>query len=236
MHPLAASLATALAALLFLLLSTVATASQTTASQTAAAMRNPVSQAEGCVITQGMDVAPGLPSVQVRCHWADVSVDAVDLLLARPDHYDDLFWMVAEDRVELVDGDRVLVHQRQEALGLRPREVLVWVSRTALPHGGYRYSWVKSDIPFVLPAGHVEVARNDGAWEVRPHRTGGVELQLDLAYDPGGMVPAWAVAWVQTAGTARMLRDFRVAARGAQARIDAGVAEGPCPLHGQRGC
>lgn len=170
-----------------------------------------LAHASGCVLTTGEPVAPGIPAVHAECHWADVEPGAVDAVLSEIGQHDVLFWMIASERVLEADGPRTLVHQRLEVSPLRPREASVWVSRTVRGDASV-IAWELADEGPRPSPGAVRPEVNTGSWTVAPHPGGGTAVTVDLAYDPGGWVPAVLVRWCQGAGAQRALADLRAAA------------------------
>lgn len=166
------------------------------------------SVASECSVSTGAEVAPGVPSLHARCAWPAASLDAARALLKALDDHQRFVWTIAEDRLIGVDAGRALVHQRHELPGIRPREVRVWVWCEELEGGGLRVAWVSSDEAFEPAPDALRAARSEGVWEVRPRAAGGVELDFDLAYAPGGSVPPPLVRWAQTLGVAQVLAEL----------------------------
>lgn len=165
--------------------------------------------ASGCVVTTGPDVVPGVPSLHARCTWPDASLEAVRAHLAAVDEHNRFVWSIAEDHVVETQSGRTLVHQRHVVPGARPREVQVWAWLEELEHGGLRVAWLADQRDFELSPGAVRADRAEGEWRVRQRPAGGVEVELDLVYAPGGAVPAFVVRWAQSWGAARVLSDLR---------------------------
>ena len=60
---------------------------------------------------------------------------------------------------------------------------------------------------------HVLPDQDDGGWTVIPDPRGGVRVEYDLLYDPGGSVPGFVVRWFQGSGFVQLVGEMRTAAK-----------------------
>lgn len=181
----------------------------------------PAGAEASCAVVEGPEIAPGLPAVTARCHWPEVSPEALRGVLDDLGGYDEVFWMIDVDEVVAEQGERILVRQVHVAPVVQPRDALVAVWSETHPDGGFVVRWaLHPEQPPPAP-GHVLPARNDGTWRVHHDGVGGSRLTLDLAYDPAGSVPTWLVRWVQDEGARRALRQLRQAALAHEDRLAA---------------
>jgi len=172
----------------------------------------PVGEGAGCQLFRGPVHADGTQPIRAECHWPDVAPRRLEGLLTRFDRLDELIPPVVRSEIVRTEGPRALVHQVAQVRGIAPRQVLVWMERTA-SDGAVRVSWVTAsgERLDLLPR-HVRAPRNDGAWEVAPHPDGGSRVVHEVTYDPGGSVPAWVVRWAQAGGLRDVMETVRAAA------------------------
>jgi hypothetical protein len=183
----------------------------------AAALAAAPSATDCTVATGDVDPASGLRTVEARCHWADIELDALTTMLAEPSGWERFVWCMSETRVIERSAAGALVWQRHEVSGAMPRENVVWTWST-FDDDGFEVRWVRADVAFAPSAGAVVPPTNEGSWHVAASPRGGVDVVHTVTYDPGGWVPTWIVRTIQTSGELRVLGDVRAAARSDVAR------------------
>ena len=164
---------------------------------------------DGCQLYAGPAEKDGVVPVLAVCHWTDTTAEKLDSFLANWPLHADIFSSVVTSTPVRVDGARTLVHQEHSASGISDREVNIWMQITPLDGGGNRYAWtIAKEEPLIAASGHVAVARDDGAWDVKANPAGGVDLSYHLEYDPGGSVPGFIVHWFQGSGVQAICADL----------------------------
>jgi hypothetical protein len=172
-----------------------------------------VSEVDGCVLESGVAGADRVVPMRARCRWSDVDAAKLGARLADLDGFGALIAPIEAERIVRTDGDRTLVHQVMGAPAISDREVLMWMTVTTRP-GCSRTSWTTaSEEALAVAEGRVRAPRNDGAWDVCADPAGGASVVHEIAYDPGGSVPAWVVRRFQTGGLADVMVAVRAAAR-----------------------
>ena len=124
----------------------------------------------------------------------------------------------------LGDGREVNVYT--PGFGITDRQVTLESEREPLPGGGFRSRYWKSARQAPLAAGRVEVAIDEGVWEIAPAPGGGTRVRFEMRHDPGGNLAPWLVRRFQAPGIERSLDELRVAAE-RQARATPAVASAP---------
>ncbi|MFT5682965.1 MAG: hypothetical protein ACI8RZ_003889 [Myxococcota bacterium] len=173
---------------------------------------------EDCRTYMGPQDADGVTPVRIECRWDGVDKTAIEAMFDQLGQYHVFVWALGDSRIERVDPERTLVWQRHEVPGTAPRETLVWLTAADNGVGSRSYTWTTAtEEHFTLSSAYaVRAPRNDGMWNIIPDEAG-VDVVLELSYDPGGMVPDWLVKWCQTLGADRMMAEIRaIAAAGGE--------------------
>ena len=167
---------------------------------------------EDCQTYMGPRDDDGVTPVRIECRWDDVTPESIEAMFDQFAHYHVFVWALSDSRIHRTEPDRALVWQRHEVPGTAPRETLVWLRSEANSFGSKRYTWASAnDEPLELSLFATRAPKNNGMWDIIP-RAGGVDVVLELSYDPGGLVPDWLVKWCQTLGADRMMADIRTMA------------------------
>ncbi len=171
---------------------------------------------EDCRTYMGPRDQDGVTPVRIECRWDGIDPVAIEAMFDRFDSYHVFVWALSDSRIERLEPDRALIWQRHEVPGTAPRETLVWLTVEDNGAGSRCYTWTTAtEEHLTLSSAYaVRAPRNDGVWNIFPDEDG-VYVVLELAYDPGGMVPDWLVKWCQTLGADRMMAEIRaIAAEG----------------------
>ncbi|MDG1481426.1 MAG: hypothetical protein P8R54_17660 [Myxococcota bacterium] len=170
---------------------------------------------EDCQTYMGARDADGVTPVRIECRWDGIEKASVEAMFDQFDRYHEFVWALGDSRIERTEPNRALVWQRHEVPGTAPRETLVWLLAEDNGFGSRRYTWTTApEEELTLSASAVRAPRNDGMWNIIPGDSG-VDVVLELSYDPGGMVPDWLVKWCQTLGADRMMSEIQgIAASG----------------------
>ena len=178
----------------------------------------------GCRVRATAVDERGVASVHAHCEW-DEAPAAVLAILRDPARLAAALDSLAE--CQALPGGRFEVH----SLGwpLADRQVTLDWREQALPKGGARFSFGAAASQAPLEAGRVQIAIDEGYWEVGPRAGGGTRLDYHSRYQPGGNLSPEVVRHFQRAGVARALTDLRAAAEASTA-ISPDVAAPPPPL------
>lgn len=172
----------------------------------------PVKTLHGCELARGPAEADGVSPMLAECHWPDVAPDDLVRLIRDYEGYDELIFAIERSEVWRVEEDSTLILQRQTARGIAPREVLIRMS-THVDGSTTRVAWTTGeDSSFIVSDDAVRSPRNEGSWTVTPHPAGGTRVEHRVAYDPGGMVPAWVVRWASVGGLLQVMGEVRASA------------------------
>lgn len=169
-------------------------------------------EGDGCIFYLGPTDAAGLRPAWVECIWHDVRPDRLRELLARWEDHDLYFSSVAAcDRLG-DEGGKVRALQVHQASGIADRQatLLMWASGQG---GATRYEWTLAPTQEPLAQGRVQVARDDGWWQVSAHAEGGSQVTYFLDYHPGGSVPGFLVRWFQSSGLSALVGELHTRAR-----------------------
>jgi hypothetical protein len=170
-----------------------------------------VREAAGCSISMRDESHPQGVAMRAECSWPEVEAKAFGVMIQAYERYPEFVFPVTLARVERQEPQRTLVYQRQHVLGIADREVLLWMTREALPEGGVRVSWMTApEEPLQIGPGTVRTPKNTGYWEVVPEPTGGSKVVHQIEMDAGGSVPRWLINLVRTSGFARLMGHIRV--------------------------
>lgn len=164
----------------------------------------------GCSISMRPESHPQGAAMRAICSWPEVEPVRFGGLIQDYDRYSEFLFPISVSRTERQEGERALVYQRQRVPGIADREVLLWMSASALPEGGVRVSWTTaSEVPLPLDRGTVRTPKNEGFWQVSPQPAGGSHVVHEIALDAGGSVPRWLVNLVRSTGFARLMQQVR---------------------------
>ncbi len=151
----------------------------------------------------------GVEAIHVECEWPEVTVVTLDNLLHKWANHQNYFSAVGRAQVLETKGDVSRVHQRHVAAGISDREITLDMWRETVDKG-YRYAWKGSANQHTKwEEGNVSCPVDEGAWTVVALPRGGVKVNYDLLYDPGGWVPGFVVRSFQTGGIVTMLAELR---------------------------
>jgi len=154
----------------------------------------------------------GIFGVHVHCEWPEITVVTLDSLLKVWEDHDDYFDTVAISEVLSKNGEITRVHQRHVVSGISDREVTLNMWREVIDKG-YRYVFQNAEKQEEKrKSGSVLVPRDDGVWTVVALPRGGVGVDYDLLYDPGGWVPGFVIRWFQTGGMIKIMGELRTRA------------------------
>jgi len=175
----------------------------------------------GCAVRVGPADAQGISSVTAECHWPIAPAHVIAIIRDQED-LDQVLSSLAES-TGLPDGRVVQVHSMGTFVA--DRQVTLRVGGYGLADGGFRLDFRRAERQERLGAGRVQIAHEQGWWEIHPDGSGGTRLGYALRYDPGGNLRPWLVRRFQEAGVARSLDELRRAAE----RVAAApaVAAGP---------
>lgn len=172
----------------------------------------PVKTLHGCDLARGPTEADGVSPMLAECHWPDVAPDDLVRLIRDYEGYDELIFAIERSEVWRVEEDSTLILQRQTARGIAPREVLIRMS-TQVDDSTTRVAWTTGeDSTFIVSDDAVRSPRNEGSWTVTAHPEGGARVEHRVAYDPGGLVPAWVVRWASVGGLLQVMGEVRARA------------------------
>jgi hypothetical protein len=162
----------------------------------------------GCRVRTVALAESGVAEVEARCAW-DVPADAVLAILRDPERLGAALDALAESR-RLADGRILQVHT--VGWPLADRQVTLDWREEPLDAGGARFVYGRSARQEPLGAGRVEIAVDEGLWEVSEQAGGGTALVYTSRYDAGGALEPFLVRRFQREGIARSLAELRAAA------------------------
>lgn len=181
--------------------------------------------APGCEVRLESVDASQVPTFRGECRWS-VAPAFVATVLTDPALLAASSSSLEESR-RLPDG-RILNVQKT-GWPLDDRQSTLEVTDVPLPGGGVRRRFHLASAQEPTSEGRVQVAVDEGSWEIRPAPGGGTELALVLRYEPGGNLPPDLVQRMSPSRIARGLDELRIAAE-ALARApgrEGDVAAGP---------
>jgi len=151
----------------------------------------------------------GVNGVHVHCEWPELTVVRLDALLKVWGDQDEYFETVAISDELSKEGETTRVYQKHVVAGISDREVTLDMTRETID-SGYRYHFTKSaKQEAARESGTVNTETDDGAWTVVALPRGGVRVNYDLRYDPGGWVPGFVIRWFQTSGMITIMGELR---------------------------
>jgi hypothetical protein len=191
---------------------------------TASAASGDEARVPGCTVKLvGVD-ARNVPTFRGECVWS-VAPAWVAAVLTDPVKLD-LSSSLLESSARLPDGR--IVNLQKTGWPFEDRQSTIVVEDEPLPGGGVlrRYRLADSQAP--VSEGVVQVAVDEGTWEVAEHPDG-VRVVLEMAYAPGGNLPVSLVQSMSPKYIAKGLDELRVSAEklARASRPLPGVAAGP---------
>ncbi len=149
----------------------------------------------------------GVATVEARCHW-DVEPARLVAILRDPARLGAALSTLSECRA--VPGGRVEVHS--VGWPLADRQVTVDWREQALPDGGTRFTYARSQRQEPLAPGRVQIEIDEGWWEVRKNARGGATLAYSSRYDAGASLAPFAVRAFVGDAIEKSLAELRAAA------------------------
>ncbi len=165
----------------------------------------PTKDFDDCQLYAGPKMSDGVQPVMAECSWPEFTVEQAEKQLVQGELHDDIFRSVTRSD-KLPSGNYRQTHQ---ASGISDRELIVSITRSDLPGGGFKLLIKDQDEPFDLTEGNVKTARDITWWEIRPREGGGIDVTYYMEYDPGGRVPDFIVRSFQTGGVRDVVNDLR---------------------------
>lgn len=149
----------------------------------------------------------GVATIEAHCRW-DVRPGWVAAILRDPARLGAALGTLSECRT--VPGGRFEVH----AVGwpLADRQVTLDWREQALPNGGTRFTYERAAQQEPLAPGRVQIALDEGWWEVRPSPSGGTALAYSSRYDAGAQLEPFVARPFLENGIATSLVELRAAA------------------------
>jgi len=144
------------------------------------------------------------------CSWADVTAQQVASVLHDPARAPEFFSNVLSSKVVQKVGDRLRVFQVHAFPLGSDRECHKNVVEHPLPDG-VRIEWSLVDDPPAPEDGRVTLETDDGYWQVR-QGAGSAEIELFMAYDPGGFLGLLPASKAMANGMVTTLEELRAGA------------------------
>jgi hypothetical protein len=184
--------------------------------------------AQGCTVRRAAVDASGIATFVSECEWR-IGFAFVERVFSDDELMAEANSNLGEGQ-DLGDGRSVNVYT--PGRGVSDRQVTLENAREPLPGGGFRSRYWKSARQAPLAAGRVEVAIDEGVWEIAPAPGGGTRIRYEMRHDPGGSLAPWLVRRFQAPGIERSLDELRIAAERLAARATPSVASGPLTAAG----
>lgn len=164
----------------------------------------------GCAFYRSPNGASGYPTLQAECVWDDVTVEELDGHLAKLGDHDLVHESVAtSDVTQDLGGGSYLVHQTHVASGISDRVADLTYTRS-VSGDTITYAWEMAATQPTPGAKQVVPAKDTGFWKLTPSPGGGAVVVYNLAYEPGGSVPAFVVKAFQTSGFVQLATELHV--------------------------
>jgi hypothetical protein len=161
----------------------------------------------GCTVTlTGVD-EHDVPSFRGECEWS-IAPTWVTAVLTDPERLDRGSSLLEQSR-RLPDGR--IVNVQKTGWPFENRQSTVAVQDERLPNGGVRRSYRLAEEQAPLADGAVQVAVDEGRWEVSAS-SNGTRVVLEMRYAPGGNLPARVVQSMSPKYIAKGLDELRVSA------------------------
>ncbi len=148
---------------------------------------------------------------KATCRWSEVSVEQVAGVLHDPTNATEYFSNVRVSKVVHKVGNRLRVFQVHAFPIGNDRETHKTVIEHQLPDG-IRIEWSLVENPPPPEEGRVTLAVDDGYWQVRAS-DGATEVELFMAYDPGGFLGVFPAHKAMASGMVTTLEELRAGAR-----------------------
>lgn len=180
----------------------------------------------GCTVKLVRVDERNVPTFRGECEWSVAPV-WVTAVLTDPVRLNASSSMLEDSRV-LADGR--IVNIQKTGWPFEDRQSTVAVTDEPLPNGGVRRSYRLADEQAPVAEGAVQVAVDEGRWEIVASPNG-TRVTLEMTYEPGGNLPTRIVQSMSPKYIAKGLDELRVSAE-KLAREGAplpGVAAGPPP-------
>jgi hypothetical protein len=163
--------------------------------------------APGCTVKLVSVDAQNVPAFRGECVWS-VAPAWVAAVLTDPARLDASSSMLKKSE-RLPDGR--IVNVQKTGWPFEDRQSTVVVQDEPLPGGGLLRRYKLADAQAPLAKGAVQVAVDEGSWEVAPHPQG-VRVVLQMFYAPGGNLPVSLVQSMSPKYIARGLDELRISA------------------------
>jgi hypothetical protein len=165
-----------------------------------------------------------VPTFRGECVWS-IAPAWVSTALTEPERLERVSSML-KSRQRLPDGR--IVHVQKTPWPFEDRQSTIAVRDEPLPGGGVRRRYRLADAQAPLVEGAVQVAVDEGSWEVAQHPDG-TRVVLEMRYEPGGNLPMRVVQSMSPKYIAQGLDELRINAEklARQSRALPNVAAGP---------
>jgi len=180
----------------------------TSASLTAAsASLADAASVPGCTVSLVGVNAQNVPTFRGECLWS-VAPAWVATVLTDPVRLDASSSLLKSSK-RLADGR--IVNLQNTGWPFEDRQSTLEVADEPLPGGGVRRRYRLANAQAPLADGAVQVAVDEGAWEVAQHPNG-TRVVLEMSYEPGGNLPTRIVRSLSPKYIARGLDELRASA------------------------
>jgi hypothetical protein len=190
----------------------------------AAAARADEASVPGCTVKLASVDARNVPTFRGECVWS-VAPAWVAAVLTDPVRLEQSS-SALERSERLADGR--IVNLQKTGWPFEDRQSTVEVSDEPLANGGVRRRFRLSSEQAPLADGAVQVAVDEGTWEVAAHPNG-TRVVLEMSYEPGGNLPTRIVHSMSPKYIAKGLDELRIGAEKLARESSAlpSVASGP---------
>jgi hypothetical protein len=162
----------------------------------------------GCTVLVASVDAHDVATFRAECHWR-VAPAFVTAVVSDPVR-------LAESSSALLSSEKLpdgrLVNLQDTPWPAADRQSTLTVEQQGLPGGGLHRTFRLADVQAPVPANAVQVAVDDGSWEITTEPGGGTHLVLVMRYEPGGNLPPRFVHEMSPRHIARGLDELRVSA------------------------
>jgi hypothetical protein len=180
----------------------------------------------GCIVKLVSVDANNVPTFRGECVWS-LAPAWVAMVLTDPVKLDRSSSMLkSSERLE----DGRIVNLQKTGWPFEDRQSTIVVADAPLPGGGVLRRYRLADAQAPLAEGAVQVAVDEGSWEVAAHPSG-VRVVLEMVYEPGGSLPSSLVQSMSPKYIAKGLDELRVGAErlARESGAPPNVAAGPPP-------
>jgi len=161
----------------------------------------------GCTVKLVSVDTRHVPTFRGECEWSVAPV-WVTAVLTDPVRLNESSSML-EDSRRLADGR--IVNLQKTGWPFEDRQSTVAVMDEPLPDGGVRRSYRLADEQAPVADGAVQVAVDEGRWEIAASPNG-TRVTLEMTYEPGGNLPTRIVQSMSPKYIAKGLDELRVSA------------------------